>query len=184
MEPVELATERLTLSAPVPADIDAIARYCQDPLFERYMTTPWPYTRDDAAWFVERFVPAGWEHGVELTWALRAAPEAELMGVIGWRSATGDVGFWMGAEHRGQGYMAEALRTVVEWVFVERDVPSIAWESFAGNEASARVARGAGFRFTGEGPVRLPARDGSRPNGWHGELAREDDRDLKDGWPL
>lgn len=44
MEPVELRSERLTLSVPTLDDVDAITRYCQDPLFERYLTTPWPYS--------------------------------------------------------------------------------------------------------------------------------------------
>jgi hypothetical protein len=32
--------------------------------------------------------------------------------------------------------------------------------------------------------MRLPWRDGTHRIGWHGELGREDDRDVKDGWPL
>jgi len=32
--------------------------------------------------------------------------------------------------------------------------------------------------------VIIPARDGSYPDSWHGMLRRDDDRDVKDGWPL
>jgi RimJ/RimL family protein N-acetyltransferase len=106
-----------------------------------------------------------------------------LIGMIGWR-ARGDIGFWMGAEHRGRGYMVEALATMVEWVFVEHDPERIAWETLPGNLASARVARAAGFRYTGIAPVLVPARDGSHPDSWHAELRRDDDRDPKPGWPL
>jgi RimJ/RimL family protein N-acetyltransferase len=186
--PVELRSERLLLSIPSgDADIEAIARFCQDPLFEQYLTTPWPYTRDDAVAFVDRFVPERWADDSEYSWAIRSEHGA-LLGMMGWRTR-GDLGFWMGAEHRGNGYTVEALAAVVEWVFAEpvvdgRAVERIDWETLPGNYASARVARAAGFHFTGLAPVRIPARDGSHPDSWHGLLLRDDDRSIKDGWPL
>jgi RimJ/RimL family protein N-acetyltransferase len=186
--PVELRSERLILSMPAgDADIDAVARYCRDPLFERYLTTPWPYTRDNALEFVGTFVPGGWADDREYNWGIRSE-SGELLGMIGWRTR-GDVGFWMGAEHRGQGFMVEALATVCEWVFVEpqvdgRPVDVIEWETLPGNFASARVARAAGFRYTGTRPVLIPARDGAHPDSWHGELRRDDERAIKEGWPL
>lgn len=42
MHPVVLRTERLLLDAVLESDIDDIERYCQDPLFEEYLTIPWP----------------------------------------------------------------------------------------------------------------------------------------------
>jgi len=181
-QPVELRSERLLLSAPTAADVDAIVHYCNDPLFERYLTTPWPYTRADAEEFVERIVPEWWASGSECTWGIHS-PDGALMGMIGWRSG-GDVGFWMGAENRGRGYMVEALSAVCDWVFAERGADVILWETLPGNVASARVARAAGFRYAGIAPVIIPARDGSFPESWHGELHRDDHRDPKPGWPL
>lgn len=181
MKPVELRSERLTLSAPTLADVDPITHYCQDPLFEQYLTTPWPYGRADAVAFVDA-VARWWEEGSEYTFGIRLE-ESDLIGMIAWRTR-GDVGFWLGAEHRGRGYMVEALAALVEWVFVEHDPERIDWETLPGNVASARVARAAGFRYTGIAPVLVPARDGSHPDSWHAELLRDDDRDPKDGWPL
>ena len=182
MEAVELRSERLVLSAPTAADVDAITRYCQDPLFEQYLTTPWPYGRADAVAFVDA-VARRWAEGSEFTLGIRLDDDDPLIGMIGWR-ARGDVGFWMGAEHRGRGYMVEALASMVEWVFVEHAPDRITWETLPGNLASARVARAAGFRYTGIAPVLVPARDGSRPDSWHGELLRDEDRNPKPGWPL
>jgi len=185
METPELRSERLTLSMPTPDDVDAITRYCQDPLFEQYLTTPWPYGRSDAVAFVDA-VARWWEERSEFTFGIHLDEhdgDVRLIGMIGWRSR-GDVGFWMGAEHRGRGYMVEALAAMVEWVFVEHAPDRIAWETLPGNIASARVARAVGFRYTGIAPVLVPARDGSRPDSWHGELLRDDDRDPKPGWPL
>jgi len=184
MIPVTLSTERLVLSAPTASDIDRITEYCQDPMFERYLTTPWPYERRHAEGFVEVIAPNGWATDAEYTWAIREGESDELLGMISWRAARADVGFWMGAPHRGRGYASEALATVCEWVFVERDIDRIAWETVAGNLDSARVARAVGFRYLGEGSVQLAFRDGSHPDGWHGELRRDDDDSAKDGWPL
>lgn len=184
MIPVTLSTERLTLSAPTTSDIDRIAEYCQDPQFERYMATPWPYERQHAEGFVEVMVPGGWASDEEYTWAIRDGESEELLGMIGWRSERGDVGYWMGAPHRGRGYTREALAAVCEWVFVERGVDRLTWESVAGNLDSARVARSVGFRYVAEAPMLLAFRDGSHPDGWHAELRRDDDRLVKEGWPL
>ncbi len=187
MEPVSLRTARLLLSAPTLDDVDAIVRYCQDPLFERYLTTPWPYSPENAVGFVTRFVPESWAADHDYTWGIRRASEpaadGSLLGMISWRRR-GDIGFWMGTEHRGQGYMVEAVGAVCDWVFEVAGAGSIDWECLPGNFASAHVARASGFTFTGTAPVIVPARDGSHPNSWHAVLRRDDDRTRKPGWPL
>ena len=72
MRPVGIRTARLVLDEPTLADADLVAEYCRDPLFERYLTTPWPYSRADAEAFLGVFVPESWASGTELTWAIRA----------------------------------------------------------------------------------------------------------------
>jgi RimJ/RimL family protein N-acetyltransferase len=187
MEPVVLRTERLLLDQPVASDVDTIAEYCRDPLFEEFLTTPWPYTRQHAEGFVDRMVPAGWASGSEATWAIRAHEDGPLLGVIAIRTARNDVGFWLGADERGNGYMQEALGAVAQWAFtggVIAQTDSIAWEAIAGNVASAAVARGAGFTFTGTSPAAAPARDGAHPTSWHGVLLRSNNlAQARESWP-
>jgi RimJ/RimL family protein N-acetyltransferase len=183
VEPVTLRSERLVLSTPTLDDTDRVCEYCQDPLFETYLTTPWPYHREDAEHFLGEVVPSGWRLGREFIWALRdgaAGGDDEddaagpLLGVVGLhrRRATDpgslDVGYWLGAPHRGRGLMAEAVRTVTEWALENQLAETIHWECVVGNVASARTARAAGFRFTGVGPSQVPMRDGSHPEHWHG----------------
>ena len=182
MQPVELRGARLVLNAPTSADIAAITEYCQDPVFERFMTLPWPYHRGDAEYFVEEHVPRGWADDTEYTWALRHSADGPLLGVIGFRMASSDLGYWLGAPYRGQQLMPEAVALVADWVFglgIER----IGWECVVGNVASMSVARRSGFAFTGKGPSGLPGRDGEHPEAWHGLLAANDSRDPKPGWP-
>lgn len=184
MIPVGLATERLVLDQPGPTDVDTIAAFCTDPLFERYLTTPWPYLRAHAVGFVETHVPHGWANDAEYTWALRAAAGGELLGVIGLRTERRDVGFWLGAPHRGSGYMAEALGAVCTFGFEQLGFADILWECFVGNVASASTARAAGFSYTGVAPALVPARDGSAPPAWHGILRATDPRTPTPGWPI
>jgi len=180
MIPITLTTERLLLDQPTLADVALIAEYCSDPLFETFMNTPWPYERKHATQFVESYVPIGWEDDREYTWALRA--DGTFLGVIGYREATRDIGYWLGKPHRGRGYMTEASTAVVDWLF-DRGKRTLTWECIPGNDASASVARKLGFAYTGTGPSALTSRDDSTAVAWHATLNSTDDRTVKDGWP-
>lgn len=120
-----------------------------------------------------------------------AAPA--LLGVIslslpprraaGTGARTGSIGFWLGAPHRGRGLMVEAERLVLDWAFTGDLLDAVHWECVAGNLASARAARKAGFGFTAQAPSRPAYRDGSHPLSWHGVLHAADDRTPRPGWP-
>lgn len=168
MIPVELTTERLVLNQPEARDRDLIAEYCSDPLFERFMTTPWPYELKHADYFITEYVPIGWSTDAEFTWALRRAADGPLLGVIGYRIARGDVGYWLGAPHRGSALMSEAVDAVTEWLFA-RGIPVVLWECIEGNVASAGVARRSGYTYTRTGPSDLGLREGMHPVSWHAE---------------
>lgn len=182
MIPSTLTTPRLQLDQVTAGDRDRIVEYCRDPLFEHVMTLPWPYEPRHADFFIDELIPKGWNTGDEYTWALREQDGGPLLGVIGARAASHDVGYWIGAPHRGKGYMTEALDAVVTWLF-EQGWASVTWECVVGNRASASVARANGFRFTGERPTDLEFRDGTHPPAWHGVLARGDSREPQGGWP-
>ena len=182
MKPVTLRTRRLVLDQPTSSDRDVIVEYCQDPVFEHFMTLPWPYEPRHADYFTETLVPTGWASGSELTWALRERASDPLLGVVGWRADGNDIGYWLGAPHRGRGYMTEAVVAAADYLFETLGIASINWECVAGNVASVGVARAAGFRYTGEAPAALTFRDGSHPTAWHGVLS-PDDREEKPAWP-
>lgn len=174
MEPATLTTERLVLSVPRASDVDAVFAACQDAELQRYTTVPVPYTRDDAAGFVDDYVPGSWADDTEYVFAVRAADD-QLRGVVSWQRARGAVGYWMAAQHRGHGYLSEALCAVVDWAFrSDPALETLRWECVAGNLASAGVARAAGFRWVGFGPCVVVDRDGNHPAGWHAVLQRAD----------
>ncbi len=181
---VDLRTARLVLNQPLESDIDTITAYCQDPLFERYLTVPWPYVRAHAEGFVNDLVPSWWASDTEASWAVRIDENGPLIGVVSFRLLEHNVGFWMGADQRGFGYMPEAVSRVADWAFDESTaaVEHVKWECLAGNVSSAKVARKAGFRFLGTAPSTLPGRDESHPLSWRGSL-EPGVRSIHPDWP-
>ena len=195
MRPFALSSPLVLLDEPVTGDAAQVFEHCQDPIFERFLTVPWPYRFEHAEGFLSDYVPAGWMSDREYTWALREPAGSALLGVIGLRLMvesvaadtsvyrTGSIGFWLGTPYRGRGLMPEAQRLVAEWAFTTGIIDVLHWECLLGNVASARVAWKSGYRFSGVGPSVAAYRDGSHPDSWQAHLAAADDRSPQHGWP-
>lgn len=186
MEPVTLTTERLVLRVPADSDAEAIERACQDPEIPRWTTVPSPYTRQHAEDFVG-IVAKGWAEEIEYVWAVRR--EDALVGMIGLHHVNAhaagtdaEIGFWMVTGARGNGYLTEAARAVVDWAFADRGMVRLGWRAVAGNIPSARTARGLGFRYEGLQRLALTGPRG-RDDGWFAGLLATDDRTPVD-WPV
>lgn len=180
MKPLTLSTDRLLLDQPTDSDVDLVTEYCQDPLFEKFMLTPWPYQRTDAEAFLGTVIPMRWQDDTEYSWAIRR--DGEFLGLIGYRTRARDLGFWLGSPFRGNGYMPEAVNAVVDWAFEQGGRP-IFWECVPGNFASASVARSCGFSYLGEGASLYPDRRGADAVAWRARLAASESREPKPGWP-
>lgn len=183
MPPRELATERLKLDAVVPGDADDVLDYCSDPVLQSFVPVPVPYTREAADGYV-----IGYAEKAPMLWAIRGQSGPRLLGVIELTPeplGSAEIGYWLGAEHRGAGIMSEAIRAVVEFGLSPEgaDLTRISWLAVAGNVGSARAARSAGFHYEGERRLALPHRD-ERLDGWFASLLRDDDREPKPGWPV
>ncbi|ALX66561.1 GNAT family N-acetyltransferase [Microbacterium sp. XT11] len=186
MEPVTLITERLTLRAPTPSDAEAIERACQDPEIPRWTTVPSPYSRADAEDFI-RLIAEWWADGSETVWSI--FHEGVLVGSIGLHRIvdhhTGghaELGYWVAAEARGHGFLAEAGKAVIDWGFAELGLVRIRWQAVVGNIPSARAARALGFRYEGLQRQALTGPRG-RDDGWLGGLLVTDDRSPVE-WPI
>ncbi len=86
------------------------------------------------------------------------------------------------APARGNGYLTEAARAVIDGGFTERGLARIVWRAVVGNIPSARSARALGFRFEGIQRQSLASPRG-RDDGWSGALLRADDR-APVAWPV
>ncbi|MEV7609642.1 GNAT family protein [Microbacterium sp. NPDC089320] len=186
MEPVTLTTDRLTLHVPDASDVDAIVAACQDPEIPRWTTVPSPYLRTDAEDYV-RLIGEWWADGSQTIWC--AYRDQELVASIGLHRITphhtggeAELGYWVAPAARGNGYLVEAARAVVDWGFDELGLARLGWRAVAGNIPSARAARSLGFRYEGFARQALASERG-RDDGWFGGLLASDDRTPVD-WPV
>ncbi|MFF1559207.1 GNAT family N-acetyltransferase [Streptomyces sp. NPDC058279] len=152
MDPTTLSTERLSLRPFVPADEDEVHAAAQDPDIQRWTMVPSPYERDHARSFVGEIVPAGWREDTGYSFAVRLGAEGPLVAAVGVHVRGPDayeIGYWATKEHRGHGYMTEAVRAVAHWAFTEVGAVRLEWRAEVGNHGSRAVAEKAGFRVEG-----------------------------------
>ncbi|MFE9259164.1 GNAT family N-acetyltransferase [Streptomyces sp. NPDC006879] len=153
MEPITLTTARLTLRPLRSEDAGPVHAACQDPDIQRWTAVPSPYRQEHAEDFVRRVAPGGWRTDSEYVFAiLLGGPTGPLVGATGLhRRSPGslEIGYWAAPEHRGHGYLTEAVAAASRWAFTELGCGRVEWRAEAGNEASRAVAERIGFRFEG-----------------------------------
>ncbi|MFJ4320794.1 GNAT family N-acetyltransferase [Streptomyces lavendulae] len=179
MEPVILSTPRLDLRPFAPSDEDEVYAAAQDPDIQRWTMVPSPYAHADAKTFVSERVPAGWREDTGYAFAVRLGAGGPLVAATGVyvHEAFGEklyeVGYWATREHRGNGYMAEALDAVSRWAFTTLGALRLEWRAEVGNTGSRAVAEKVGFRF--EGTLRAALlRNGTTRDCWIAALLPSD----------
>ncbi|MGW5278771.1 GNAT family N-acetyltransferase [Streptomyces collinus] len=175
MEPVTLTTDRLVLRTVGPDDTAAVYEAAQDPDIQRWTTIPSPYLPEHARGFTEEMVPDGWSDGSMFTFGVFTA-DGTLAGMLGLTMralGVAEVGFWSAKEHRGRGYVTEAVLASCRWIFTEVGVDRVEWRAEVGNHGSRAVAERAGF--TVEGTLRSAVNNkGVRRDCWVGSLLPSD----------
>lgn len=152
---VTLRGDRLALRAPRVDDAPAVAAACADPLTQRWLPLPNPYTLDHALWFCSTFAPDRRATGAGAVFVIEH--EARLAGVIDlkrtdWAARTTEIGYWLSPWARGRGLMTAAVTLLTRWVIGDQGFCRVELRIAPGNEASQRVARAAGY--TREGTLR------------------------------
>lgn len=177
MEPITLTTERLLLRPFGPQDADATYTACQDPDIQRWTVVPSPYSRADAELFTAKLTPEGWQDDSMYNFAVVLRGSALLVGALGINRrnlpGTYEVGFWTAREHRGLGYMTEAVLGSARWAFLSLAADRLEWRAEVGNTPSRAVARRAGFRMEGEQRSAL-LNKGARRDTWTAALLPSD----------
>jgi ribosomal-protein-alanine N-acetyltransferase len=173
-----LGTERLRLRCVQSEDAAQVSRL-MTPAISRWVASwPVPFTPEMAA---ERIAAA--REAAEMGRLLPFAIERRFDGVLlGWISVTrdakddrrGELGYWLGEEHHGRGYMREAAAVVVAAAFDRLGLEVIEAGAQPGNVDAFAVLRGCGMASTGGRTVFAPARghdelylfyETARPNG-------------------
>jgi|GEM_PF-94394 RimJ/RimL family protein N-acetyltransferase len=147
--PASLATDRLLLTTPTLAHVPDIARLANNARVHQVMSRlPFPYTEDDARFFVEQVVPDPQERCYAI---LDGA--GSFMGVVGLRfdaDALPELGYWLGEPFWGHGYATEAASAVVAAARAA-GIPALRSRALLTNTPSHNVLRKVGFSIIGEG---------------------------------
>jgi RimJ/RimL family protein N-acetyltransferase len=149
-----LTGERVRLRPWRPDDVAAVVAACQDAEIQRWTQVPVPYRREDAEGFVGEIAAETWAAGGAL-FAVEPRDGGPLLASIGIFPPTDgftEAGYWTVAEQRGQGYTAEALRVLADWVLGDLGLRRLELHVDPANVGSRRVAERAGF--SAEGLVR------------------------------
>ena len=117
MLPEQLTTERLLLTPPVLADAAAIITLANDPLIaEMTLSVPSPYGEANAVQFLQ-LVNMGRSTGTAFIYAIRSPNDRTFMGAIGLhlieKYGHAELGYWMGAPYRQNGYVSEAVGALI-----------------------------------------------------------------------
>ncbi|MFB6618086.1 GNAT family N-acetyltransferase [Streptomyces sp. NPDC056367] len=179
MEPTTLTTGRLDLRPFTPSDEDEVYKAAQDPDIQRWTMVPSPYEREHARAFVGELVPNGWRDDTGYSFAVRLGEGGPLVAAVGvhvheaFGEKSYEIGYWAAKEHRGRGYMTEAVTAVARWAFTELGAVRLEWRAEVGNAGSRAVAEKAGFRM--EGLLRASLhRAGTVRDSWVGALLPSD----------
>lgn len=140
-----LETERIVLKPLALEHIGAIYRLVSSSGdLHEFTHVPENYSEEDArSWVTEN---AGRPYFFVLTDRVSGV-EMGVLSVVEYVHShrRAEVGFWMGKEFRGQGFMAEALRMMVVDLFTRTEVRKIIGRVISENTASAGTLLKAGF---------------------------------------
>lgn len=130
-------------------DASSVATACQDPEIPRWTIVPSPYAERDAVAWIETHDLLRIT-GTAMPMAIVDSATRVLAGSIGihdidWRSQKGEIGYWVVRELRGLGVATRALRLISRFALGELGLARLELLADVRNEASQRVASGAGF---------------------------------------
>jgi RimJ/RimL family protein N-acetyltransferase len=152
---IDIRMRRLRLRAPRERDAEQLhALFANWDVMRWLSSPPWPYTPDDARFFVNarkapspEFITAA----IVLDDALIGVIDAIIKPASAIQRERGyAIGYWIGQPYWGRGYMSEAARSFIAHVF--RTIPddTIYSGAFVDNGPSLRIQEKLGFARDGE----------------------------------
>jgi [ribosomal protein S5]-alanine N-acetyltransferase len=130
------------------SDAERLVTLANNQSVSRYLvhTFPFPYTRDDAVWWIST--------GSKQNGAITRVIEQDGIFVgsvgitpqMGWRDHIAEIGYWVAVAHWGQGIATAALRQMTDYGFNVRNFQKLSAAVLAPNIASMRVLEKCGYR--------------------------------------
>jgi aminoglycoside 6'-N-acetyltransferase len=151
-----LASRRLVIRRFASGDAQALASYRSDAEVARYQDWECPFPVSEAMKFIASLHERA--PGTPGTWfqfAVGLAPSGTLIGDVGLRTSRSDsrqaeLGFTLAAAHQGHGYATEAVRSVVQYAFLQLGMHRVMSRTDARNLPAQRLLERLRFRREGE----------------------------------
>ena len=134
-------------------DVDALYNIFSNPEVMRYWSTP-PLPDRDAAVDLMNETQEGFRQQTILKWGIARRTDDELIGTttlynLDFSNRRAEMGYALGREHWGQGYMAEALQALLAYCFEVLDLRRIEADVDPRNSASIQTLERLGFQREG-----------------------------------
>jgi [ribosomal protein S5]-alanine N-acetyltransferase len=152
MKPPEVfETKRLLLRAPKLSDAQRVALYASDAETVRYLAFKRHESVQEAETFLAQCIE-NWNKAKTFTYAICLKNTGEYIGMIeisGVSSFKPNFGYVLMKQYWKQGYMPEALSTLVAWAWAQPHIYRVWAFCDVDNPASARVMEKAGMKKEG-----------------------------------
>ena len=176
---LHLETPRLILRPFAEEDVQAFSAYRSDPEVARYQGWEAPYSLEQAARFVGEMQAA--TPGTPGEWyqlAMEIKATGEMIGdcafqVMRWDARQAEVGITLARPYQGQGYAAEAMRCLLDYLFGELHLHRIRANTDPQNTGSAQLLQRLGFRHEGRWIESLWFKGAWADEDWYALLSRE-----------
>ena len=144
---------RLSLRWISTADTDAFYAIYSHPEVMRYWSTPPLADREVAANLIKK-IHEDWKRRVILKWGIALRTDNQLIGSVtlfnlDFNHRRAEIGYALGRDYWGQGYMIEALMAVLKHAFEVLDLHRIEADVDPRNAASIRTLERLGFQREG-----------------------------------
>jgi len=152
--PLPLRGRRVDLTVPSVSQIPELERLLNEPSVSRWtLHMPYPYRERDARDWLKRSARSR-RAGTSLGLTVVRRSDGAVLGGVGLHhlepgGTSAEVGYWIGREHRGQGYAREAVARIVRTGFRDLGLHRVEARIFVSNVRSRRVAKRAGFHYEG-----------------------------------
>ena len=153
---LRIETERLILRQPEVRDIPDVVRNLSNLEVSKWLlVVPYPYREEDALWFINHCQEKSKQQPrKDYGYWMELKKQQQIIGGIGLHKvnefqATGEVGYWLGADYHRKGYGSEALEALLSFAFNQLDLRRLEACVFVGNPSSGKLLEKYGFKLEG-----------------------------------
>jgi ribosomal-protein-alanine N-acetyltransferase len=115
------------------------------------LNIPHPYPKGAAEGWISRLEDQSMNN-LSYTFAVIAKGNKELVGTLGIRfekNNRGELAYWIGVPYWGKGFATDAVKCLLQYVFIEKQLNKVYAAAFTRNPASTKVMEKAGMTYEG-----------------------------------